>query len=99
MDFPRFLRVLRYLFGCFKIVACSLSLTLNRINWGGTSVHNVRLEQIGYLPDVVGLEFFAVDGGVHLKVEIKEILGPIILIHPYIFELEFDSDVVIGKEG
>lgn len=100
MNFTSILSIFIGLFVGFEIVAGSLSfsLTVYWIDWGWAGIHDIGFEQIGDLSDVVGLEFFSIDGWIHFEVKIKKIFGTIILIHSYIFELKVDPDVMIGKE-
>lgn len=63
------------------------------------AILNVRLEQISYLSNVVALEFLAIETAVMLKIKVEEILGSVVLIHAYVFELKLYFDVVIGEIG
>lgn len=38
------------------------------------------------------------DGVIHLKAKIQKVLGPIILIHAYIFELKLGLDTVVSQK-
>lgn len=37
------------------------------------------------------------DGVIHLEPKIQKVLGPIILIHAYVFKLKLSLDAVIGQ--
>jgi hypothetical protein len=59
-------------------------------------VENIRLEKVGNLSNIVGLQFLFIGAAFYLKIDIKEIFSSVVLIHANIIELELDYDVVIG---
>jgi len=59
----------------------------------------VGFKKVGNLPDVVGFKFLSVHIWVEIKINVKEIFGPIVLIHANISKLKIDNDVVVGEEG
>ena len=99
MNFASILSIFGRLFVVFEVITCSLTFAIYGVDWSGASIHNIGLEEIGNLSNIVGFEFLAIERWIHFEVKIKKILGPIILIHAYIFELKVDFDEVIGEKG
>lgn len=61
-------------------------------------IHNIRSEEISNLPDIIRLQFLAIDSRIDLKIQVKEIFRPVILIHADVSKLKLYLDEVIGQK-
>ncbi len=59
----------------------------------------VGFEEIGDVTDVLGLEFFLVQGRVVDEGRVEKVLGAIVMIHADVLESELDLDEVVGQVG
>jgi hypothetical protein len=65
---------------------------------GETGVGEVGLEETGDIADVDRFKFFFGVEGDDVEVEVKEVLGVVVVIHPDVLELKVDLDAVVGQE-
>jgi hypothetical protein len=59
----------------------------------------IGFKKVGNLPDIVRFKFLSVYIRIKIEVNVKEIFGPVILVHTYISKLKIDDDVIVGEEG
>ena len=90
--------LLLYFLHVFVLVR-PLPLTIQSVATASARAHNVRLEETGDLSYVHTLQFLPIQRSVQREVQIKEILGTVILIHTDILQLEFDLDIIVGEKG
>ena len=84
-----------------RIVALHAVLQLFRFDqkrFTELAVHDVGPEAVGDVLDVGALQFLPVDVVDDLEVEVKEVLGAIVLVHSDVFELEVDLDEAVGQK-
>lgn len=79
-----------------EVITIPISFT---IHYWWCCVDDIRSEKVSNFPDVVRLEFLSIDWRIYLKIKIKEVFGPVILIHADVAKLKLYLDVIIGKKG